>query len=144
MKKLNIIIASTFLVLGTFSHAQTHHNLDNDDKKDVVMTKNFKAWDSDNDGKIDMKEFKISFNKTNSYEEWDTNTDKVIDEKEWHKGISLNYENSDLKYIDWDLNGDKLIDQMEYFQGSFEAWDNNSDGFINESEFSHWQNKGMK
>lgn len=144
MTNFNIITLSIFSLITSMSLAQTDHNLDMDGKKQDVMTQNFKDWDSNNDGKIDMKEFKVSFNKTSSYEEWDTNTDKFIDEKEWHKGISLNYENSDLKYIDWDMNGDKLVDQMEYFRGSFNSWDTNSDGFINESEFDHWQEKGIK
>lgn len=144
MTNSNIITLCVFLLINSFGFAQTEHHLDIDGKKKDIMTKSFKVWDSNKDGKIDMKEFKVSFNKTNAYKDWDTNTDNLIDEKEWHKGVSLNYENSDLKYIDWDINGDKLVDHMEFTTGNFNAWDNNSDQFINPSEFAHWQKKDIE
>jgi len=96
----------------------------------------YDAWDSDSDGMLSDREFG-----TGMYADWDTDNNVQISSDEYAVGAERWYgadHDGDFDLLDEDKSG--YLDQSEWSAGwnkdYYTAWDSDSDGLLNNDEFS--------
>ncbi len=126
----------------------------------AMQMQDFSAYDADNDGRIDEEEFKASYTHNSSAR--DTNQDGILDEGEFkaaqgtigedaevaatdQEGVTDQQEVADQYEKDSEVAAKKPGESEEFVTSIFEAIDEDSDGYIDETEFTTWTGtKGKK
>lgn len=69
-----------------------------------------------------------------SMSEWDADGSGDLSYEEWDAGF-----NDEGLVSDWDANSDNTISEDEYGEGFYNAYDDNSDGILDNEEFEAFQ-----
>jgi hypothetical protein len=126
MKATKILTASALaLVLATPASAQ------------VVL----QSWDIDGDGVLTGAEFRSLFTDNPTMAAIDADNDGTLTEAEYDAFFAGDIDFADTRFAsfefsDWDENADGLVEESEMEQGFLTVYDNDSDGQIDESEFT--------
>lgn len=100
----------------------------------------YERWDDNRDDMLNQEEFTSFWNDENYGADWDSGGDGVVQQKEFDSGLDEFYgtqweDLSAHSYQDWDLDGDGFIDEDEMTKGTFHAWDENDDQQIDQEEY---------
>lgn len=100
-------------------------------------------WDGDADERLDSEEFGIAYKESGYFKSWDVNQDQGINQEEWQMNLNSkmgpDYDEGEYgSFEDWDANADGVLDEKELEDGVFAYYDTNKDSYIAEEEYSVW------
>jgi hypothetical protein len=122
-----------------------HYNTYDTDRNGKISDKefydqSFKMLDRDQNGNLNDKEWKTGYDniykdhlKSDRYSKYDSDRNKNMSNEEYHQS----FEQSDY-YSSYDTNRDNNIDRDELNTGTFNRWDRNQDGKLDENEYNHY------
>lgn len=140
--KRNISLILLMFSSALFSQEYAAFDTDNNGVVDYkefqeVFRKNFSDWDGNEDGILTESEFYNS-----SFDLIDTNADGMLNVDEWDKGFSFVFGDflGTPHNGQFDLNGDREISKKEFFTSIkfsdfFRFYDENEDGNVDLNEF---------
>lgn len=103
----------------------------------AYLSKPLNELDVDQDGRVDLGEFKMGFDAEHFFEDWDRNDDGYIDKSEYVTAhfamIDLNKDGVIAK-SEWDYSGRFWME--EDYPTGFDYWDLDNDGYIQREEFT--------
>lgn len=94
----------------------------------------FTAWDVDDDGDIDRREWDLRFAEVTLFEDWDVNDDLFLDDTEWRAG-TFDWNDEYGEWDAWDLDDDGRLNASEFSTGVFDTWDDDQNELISDVEF---------
>lgn len=94
-----------------------------------TATADIGLFDGNEDGMLDNDEFSAGFNEGDRFGAFDTNRDGTLDADEF--GARMGDEDMSL----FDGNEDGVLDDEEFTQGTYQRYDRDRSGFIEESEY---------
>ena len=87
-------------------------------------------FDGDEDGMLSDEEFSEGFNEDDRFGAFDTNRDGALDAEEF--GARMGDEDMGL----FDENEDGVLDNDEFTRGTYQRYDRDRSGFLEESEYA--------
>lgn len=106
-------------------------------------TADWQEWDGDTDERLSADEFRTPYEESGYFNRWDTNQDQGVDAQEWDVALNSHmgpeYDEGQYgSFNDWDADADGVLNDRELGDGVFAYYDTNRDSYLEEEEFGVW------
>jgi hypothetical protein len=106
-------------------------------------TADWATWDTDSDEQLNSDEFRNVYNESGYYDQWDTNQDRAVDEGEWEVAMNSfmgpDYEEGEYgSFNEWDADADGVLNDQELGDGVFAYYDTDRNNYLVEQEYGVW------